>query len=58
MAASNEQTTTSDDTHLAGNPTANDGYYTSGDASAAADSSEAQAAVDRLTHYTAAANTH
>ena len=48
MAASNEQTTTSDDTHLAGNPTANDGYYTSGDASEAADSSEAQAAVDTL----------
>ena len=40
MAASNEQTTTSDDTHLAGNTTVNDGYCTSVDAPAAADSDE------------------
>ena len=40
MAASSEQTTTSDDTHLAVNMTANDGYYTSGDAPAVANSDE------------------
>ena len=40
MAASSEQTTTSDDIHLALNMTANDGYYTSGDAPAVADSDE------------------